>query len=405
MRILHVPQAYKTITGGGERHVETIARLSAARGHDVHVIASDIDLALRKPRKGWRLAGAAREELVEGVHLHRSECRTRTGALLRLPVKRIRSLRKSLEKRHRREIRATFEAWVAERMRTLAPDVVVVQAHLRPSVHAAFRAVRNHPVPVVYIPLVHIEEAFTWQPDMRTYAREADACITLSDTERDFLHQEWGIPEDRIVAGHLGTDLPNEGPVEALGDHVLVLGRLDPNKRMDLVLAAMEHVWARHPSTRLVFAGATWDGNQAIKALLSTCTPELRARIDVHTDISAGEKARLVRSARCLAFASRYESFGFVILEAWSHGVPVVVWDTPLFREIVAEGTGWHARSHSPRDFGRCLDAALGDEPEARRRGRAGHERLRARYAWGDVLPRYEAAYAIAQRVHAARRG
>jgi glycosyltransferase involved in cell wall biosynthesis len=395
MRILHIPQAYKTITGGGERHVEIVARLTAARGHEVHVLGSDIDAALKVPWRGWRLQGPV-HEVVDGLHVHRHEFRNWTLRLIRSPFGLIHWTRKILSKRYKKEVRAAYESWVRERIETLAPDVVVTQAHLRPSVHATFKAKAALDFPVVFIPLLHMEDASTWQADMREYARSSDAIITLSHSEKEFLRDEWHVPDECIFPGLLGTAAPDTVPVEKPGDTVLVLGRLDKNKGLELAFAAMEHVWRVRPQTKLVIAGASWRRNKFIDARMKECSPEDRSRIELHVDVDEAEKARLIREARCLTFLSRSESFGFVILEAWSHGVPVVVWDVPLFQEIVGDDAGWRARPGSVKDFARCILRSFEDDDETRRRGLIGRERLAAKYGWDDVIDRYEKAYMYA---------
>lgn len=61
------------------------------------------------------------------------------------------------------------------------------------------------------------------------------------------------------------------------------------------------------------------------------------ASVVVHDGVSDAEYAELLRGATALVHASHEEGFGIPLLEAMSMGVPVVVADTAIFREVGGE--------------------------------------------------------------------
>jgi len=91
--------------------------------------------------------------------------------------------------------------------------------------------------------------------------------------------------------------------------------------------------------------------------------------------VSPGELEWLYRNARLLLFPSRYEGFGFPLVEAFAHDLPVVASTAPALREV-AGGAAAHA---PPDDDDAWVDAVrrlATDEPERSRRIAAGRRRL-----------------------------
>lgn len=70
----------------------------------------------------------------------------------------------------------------------------------------------------------------------------------------------------------------------------------------------------------------------------------IRFRGEVPHDILSEE----LRRSHALVLYSRYETFGCVIIEAYASGVPVIVSDIPVMREIVDESTGAFAETENP---------------------------------------------------------
>lgn len=54
--------------------------------------------------------------------------------------------------------------------------------------------------------------------------------------------------------------------------------------------------------------------------------------------VSASRLSELYASARYLVFPSHYEGFGLPVIEAQSHGLPVIASDIPVLREVAGDG-------------------------------------------------------------------
>jgi len=103
----------------------------------------------------------------------------------------------------------------------------------------------------------------------------------------------------------------------------------------------------------------------------------LGASVVFHDGVSDEEYADLLRSATALVHASRDEGFGIPLLEAMSLGVPVVVADTAIFREV-----GGDAARFFPVGDADALARAVGElEGEWAAVSRASLEQA-ARFSW-----------------------
>ena len=90
------------------------------------------------------------------------------------------------------------------------------------------------------------------------------------------------------------------------------------------------------------------------------------------------ELAALYARPRAFAFLSEYEGFGLTPLEALAAGVPLVVLDTPVAREVYGDAAAYvPRRRHRRRPPPRC---AAADDPSAAptRRSRARRRVARA---------------------------
>jgi glycosyltransferase involved in cell wall biosynthesis len=170
-----------------------------------------------------------------------------------------------------------------------------------------------------------------------------------------------------------------EGPV------VLCVGRMDPVKRQDLAIDAFVRVARRYPSARLVLVGG--ESFSTSSAGLggkkgSSWLEKLEARVRYHhlgsRVVFAGalpdeELRAMYDLADTFVHPAPWEGFGLVIVEAWTHGVPVVVSRGAGAGELVDDGVnGFLTRPGSSSDLSHALTRLLGSPPEAERIGANG---------------------------------
>jgi glycosyltransferase involved in cell wall biosynthesis len=123
----------------------------------------------------------------------------------------------------------------------------------------------------------------------------------------------------------------------------LYVGTLFNRRRLPELISAFARAAADLPSARLVIAGAdrTWP-RQDLRAAAERCG--VSAKVDLRDYVPEGELADLYAKASVFAFLSEYEGFGLTPLDALAAGVPIVVLDTPIAREVYGEAAEYVAR-------------------------------------------------------------
>jgi glycosyltransferase involved in cell wall biosynthesis len=163
--------------------------------------------------------------------------------------------------------------------------------------------------------------------------------VTPSQATADDLVAAYGFDRDRIDVTPLGVDAAwalaapaSESWRQATGipeRYLLFVGTLEPRKNVPELLAAHAELRAADPATPpLVLAGPAGWGDVASR-------PELGAEGVIQAGyLPAAQLRALVAGAALLCLPSRYEGFGLPPLEAMACGVPVVVSDIPVLREV-----------------------------------------------------------------------
>ena len=173
---------------------------------------------------------------------------------------------------------------------------------------------------------------------------------------------------------------------------VLYLGRLEMNgKGLDLMLDAFQRV-ARRTEARLLIAG---DGPDAEALSLLARRLGIEDRIELLGRVAGTDRFDLLGSAQVVACPSRYESFGMVALEAMACATPVVAFDIPCQREILADDCSVTVPAFDVAAFAEALRALLADPERCREIGERARSRSRF-FDWEEIAARQELVYAAA---------
>jgi glycosyltransferase involved in cell wall biosynthesis len=165
-----------------------------------------------------------------------------------------------------------------------------------------------------------------------------------------------------------------------------MVGTIEPRKGHAQALDAFEQLWAQGLDVRLAIVGAEgWKGlpdgqRRTIPALMTRLRrhPELGRRLFVLHGASDEYLDRIYAASTCLLVASEGEGFGLPLIEAARHGIPLLVRDLPVFREVAGE----HAVYFS--GDGAALAAAIRDWLRLHAAGRAPASGGIAGRTWAD---------------------
>ncbi len=171
--------------------------------------------------------------------------------------------------------------------------------------------------------------------------RLPDAIIAASPQTAERLRQ---FTKDRVpvVVAPNGIDLAAIGAVGAATDpaDVVVVGRLLPHKRIDLLLEALTIL---KQEGRPVTARVVGTGPQLEALVRQAHSLGLADFVDFRQDIESQDLLYAVlKAARVAVFPSEREGFGIAVLEALACGVPVITTSAPdnLAQHLVTRSAG-----------------------------------------------------------------
>jgi glycosyltransferase involved in cell wall biosynthesis len=185
---------------------------------------------------------------------------------------------------------------------------------------------------------------------------------------------------DEAEASYHQKDAWHEASASSSGEPlVLFVGSLFNRRHVPSLLHAFSHVVRRIPSAKLVIVGdnRTYPREDPLGVAASLA---IAARVEVRDYASDDEISALYRRAAVFVFVSEYEGFGLTPLDALAYGVPIVVADTPLSREIYGD-----AAVSVPAGDAHALSEAvllLLRDPGRRRLALEAAPAVLARYSW-----------------------
>jgi glycosyltransferase involved in cell wall biosynthesis len=333
----HVPFAY----GGAEMLVESLRDELVARGHEVDVVALPFSWADRvqliKSGLAWRLldltsAGGKRIDLVIAT---------------RFP---------SYLVKHPRKV-----VWLVHQMRQVY-DLL----------GTPYSDFSDGPRDRKVIEMVRAM-------DRRTLS-EARAVFTISQNVADRLKRFNDVPAEVLYPPPKLDALYHPGP---LGDYVFTIGRLDPLKRFDLLVKALKHT---ETPVRCKIAG-TGPDKEKLEGLIDKLG--LRDRVELLGWVDDREAVDLYAGALAVFYAPYDEDYGYVTVEAFKSGKPVLTAaDSGGVLEFVEDGkNGFVCAPEAPRELAARLDVLYKDRERARQMGERGREAV-ARIGWAGVVER-----------------
>lgn len=189
-------------------------------------------------------------------------------------------------------------------------------------------------------------EWFRWREGRRRHlltrstARRAAVVVTVSAFSSREIQALYHVAAGRIRV------IPNGPPPRRAGvpgrrePLVLYAGSIFNRRRVPDLIAAFARAAQAAPEARLVIAGdnRSWP-RQDLAA--TAAAHGVSDRVSIRDFVSDGELASLFGRASAFVFLSEYEGFGLTPLEALASGVPAVVLDTPVAREIYGDAAAF----------------------------------------------------------------
>jgi glycosyltransferase involved in cell wall biosynthesis len=226
-----------------------------------------------------------------------------------------------------------------------------------------------------------------------TWPGKVDRIIAVTNFSRRKM-VEAGLPEDQVV---VKPNFVYPDPGEGFGsrDYALFVGRLSPEKRVNVLLDAWSKLAGQIP---LLIAG----GGPEREALEAQARADGLTQVRFLGQVPRPETLAAMQSARFLVFPSEwYEGFPVTICEAFACGTPVICSRLGAMEEVVEDRrTGLHFAAGDAAELAEKVTWAWNHRVEIREMGKAARREFEAKYtAEGN----YPILMGIYERVRAQR--
>jgi glycosyltransferase involved in cell wall biosynthesis len=223
--------------------------------------------------------------------------------------------------------------------------------------------------------IAHHRRRGTWQ-----------ASVDLFTTPSEFAKQKLlaaGLPGDRLAV--LPNTVADPGPLPSDGSGAVYVGRLSPEKGVDLLIEA----WRRMHGEPLIIVGGGPE-EQRLR-----CLADGVRGVEFLGAVAPDGALAAIRKAAYLVVPSRwYEVLPMVTLEAFASGRPVVAWSGGALAGVIEPGRTGLLFELDDRESLAGACRSLSAEPErTRAMGEAAREEYEARYAPDRVLERMAELY------------
>jgi glycosyltransferase involved in cell wall biosynthesis len=241
-------------------------------------------------------------------------------------------------------------------------------------------------------------EWFGWREGVRrrwltrAAAGRAAAILTVSEFSAREIVQRLGVSADRVHVIRHGSPAEATGSAGPRAPLVLYVGSLFERRHVPALIAGFATVARAHPTARLVLVGQDRSRGgmnpQAIAARHG-----VRPQVTWHDYLAEDDLIRQYAAARVFVFLSEYEGFGMTPLEAIAFGVPPVVLDTQVAREVYGEAALYVPAD--PAAIAGAIDLLLTDDDRHAALVEEGRRRLRL-FSWTQAA---RATRAVLERV------
>lgn len=242
----------------------------------------------------------------------------------------------------------------------------------------------------ILVPTMHDEPA-SYMPGYQT-VMQAPAFLFFNTTaEQQFCEQLFSIGQVKKRIAGVGIELftgDEQAAQEVLAKwsitdpYLIYVGRIDKSKGCHLLLHYFQQFRRSIQSPlQLVMVGKNVMKEQ----------PALPG-VTYTGFVTEEEKRQLMLNATVLAMPSVFESLSLVLLESFGCRVPVIAnGKADVLREHIEQsGGGWCYTTEG--EFISALKAAVTDDEECLRRGKAGYTYVKEKYTWPRVMAQFREA-------------
>ena len=178
---------------------------------------------------------------------------------------------------------------------------------------------------------------------------------------------------------------------------MLYLGRIHPNKQVEMLVRAWSQLEAEHPDWQLSVVGTDIDARGYLEKMRRLAEELRLERISFDGELVGKAKLDAYRSSDVYVLPTLTENFGVTVAEALAAGTPVIVTKGAPWPNLEANGAGWWI-DHGIEPLVASMRFAMSrPREELEEMGRSGRQWMLNDYAWptlaAKMLEFYEWIY------------
>jgi glycosyltransferase involved in cell wall biosynthesis len=192
----------------------------------------------------------------------------------------------------------------------------------------------------------------------RLHIERADAIIAISETTKSDLLKYHAVDDSKVSVIYHGIDPDSNLTVDTVRNlpenYLLYVGDRSGYKNFYLFIDAFKSLSQKYPELNVVLTGG---------GTLGIADQELLMRLKLgnrvkHVNVTDAQLNYLYQNAVLFVYPSLHEGFGLPILEAFKAKCPILLSDTPCFKEIAQESVEYFS-THSAEDLAAKIESFL----------------------------------------------
>lgn len=215
-------------------------------------------------------------------------------------------------------------------------DVFFAPAHYAPRFCPVPVVVTVHDLSYFYYPDEFLKkDLYTLKEWTKYSVKNARKIITVSKTTKKDVMKFYNVPEKKIEVIYNGYEKSSQPKADQLlaeelmknlelkrNKYILYVGTLQPRKNLPVLINAFARFSKTHTDYKLVLVGKKgWLYDEIFESIRIL---KLEDKVITPGYLPDEEVKELYKNAVCFVLPSLYEGFGIPVLEAMSHGCPVI---------------------------------------------------------------------------------
>jgi len=291
--------------------------------------------------------------------------------------------------------RISFSVWLAKHLRNLIKQQTYDVVHLHEPFAGALtlsvlsKSLENGPIKIGTFHSYEGSNLYKIVPDwlLKKYSRRLDGRIAVSEPAKSYVQKYLPSEYEVIPNGINANEINSVRPYEQFSDgkvNILFLGRLEKRKGLRYLLSSFCDLKWKFPNIRLIVVG-TGEMDSESQRILGERNPD-----DVLLVGSATheQKLRYLKTSDIFCSpATGHESFGIVLLEAMSAGLPIVASRIEGYESLLGEEEAFLFNPEDSTDLSEKLSILIGDKDMRNQMGSYGRKKSEL-FDWPVVTER-----------------